>query len=88
MKEIKAYTRRSRVNGGLNALNKADAPGITVVEVHPVGYSYEPNYFEPRFEKTVLKRYGYLEIVNLEVVCWDKDLEKSKDHSARVPHWR
>lgn len=58
----------------VNALNEAGAPGITVVEVHPVGYGYEPNYFEPGFEQDVLKRYKYLEIVKLELVCADGDL--------------
>ena len=46
------------------------------VEVHPVGYGYEPNYFEPHFEEDVLKRYQYLQIVKLELVCPDNDLEK------------
>ena len=46
MKEIKAYVRRSEVNKIVAELQKADAPGITIVEVHPVGYGYEPNYFE------------------------------------------
>lgn len=60
MKEIKAYIRRSRVNAVVNKLQDAGAPGITIVEVHPVGYGYEPNYFERRFEEDVLKRYQYL----------------------------
>lgn len=65
MKEIKAYIRRSRVNALVQKLQEAGVPGITVVEVHPVGYGYEPNYFEPGFEKNVLKRYQYLEIVKV-----------------------
>lgn len=75
MKEIKAYVRKSRVKAVVNALQEARAPGVTVVEVHPVGYGYEPNYFEPGFEQDVLKRYKYLQIVKLEVVCADPDLE-------------
>lgn len=47
-----------------------------MVEVHPVGYGYEPNYFKLGFEQDVLKRYRYLEIVKLEVVCKEADLEK------------
>lgn len=76
MKEIKAYVRKSRIKAVVNALQAAQAPGVTVVEVHPVGYGYEPNYFEPGFEQDLLKRYKYLEIVKLEVVCTDSDLEK------------
>lgn len=44
MKE--AYIRRERVNRVVKVLEEAGAPGITIVEVHPVGYGYEPNYFE------------------------------------------
>lgn len=86
MKEIKAYIRRSRVNATVSALNEAGAPGITVVEVHPVGYGYEPNYFEPRFEQDVLKRYRYLEIVKLEVVCRERDLNKFLDVIEKECH--
>lgn len=73
MKEIKAYVRRSRVNAVVNKLQEAGAPGITIVEVHPVGYGYEPNYFETQFSD-VLKRYQHLAIVKIEVVCADRDL--------------
>lgn len=74
MKEIKAYIRRSCVNKVVEALEKAGAPGITIVEVHPVGYGYEPNYFEAQFEDA-FKRYQHLQIVKVEVVCADKDLD-------------
>lgn len=76
MKEIKAYVRKSRVRAVVNALQQSGAPGVTVVEVHPVGYGYEPNYFEPGFEMDVLNRYKYLEIVKVEVVCADANLER------------
>lgn len=75
MKEIKAYVRRCCVNKIVAELEKAGAPGITIVEIHPVGYGYEPNYFEPRFEDAI-RRYGYLAIVKIEVVCADKDLDR------------
>lgn len=75
MKEIKAYVRRERVNETVLRLEHAGAPGITVTEVHPVGYGYEPNYFEYNGADE-LRRYGYLDIVKLEVVCADQDLEK------------
>jgi len=46
MKEIKAYVRRSLINALVDRLTEAGAPGITIVEIHPVGYGYEPKYFE------------------------------------------
>lgn len=75
MKEIKAYIRRSCVNKVVSELEKAGAPGITIVEIHPVGYGYEPNYFEQQFGDP-FKRYSYLSIVKVEVVCSDRDLER------------
>ncbi len=75
MKEIKAYIQRSRVNRTVRKLQEAGAPGVTIVEIHPVGYGYEPNYFEIDFED-VFKRYKYMAIVKLEVVCADRDLER------------
>ena len=76
MKELKAYIRRERVPAAVRNLEDAGAPGISVVEIHPVGYGYEPNYFEPRFEEDILKRYSYLRVVKLEVVCRNSDVEK------------
>ena len=75
MKEIKAYIQRCCVNRAVDELEKAGAPGITIVEIHPVGYGYEPNYFEPQFSDT-FKRYSYLRIVKLEVVCADQDVDR------------
>jgi len=75
MKEIKAYVQREYVNRAVNELQNAGAPGITIVEIHPVGYGYEPNYFEPRFDD-VFKRYNCLRIVKLEIVCADRDLDR------------
>ena len=74
MKEIKAYIQRSCVNEAVNQLEAAGAPGITVVEIHPVGYGYKPNYFETHF-KDALKRYNYMQIVKVEVVCADRDVD-------------
>ena len=77
MKEIKAYVRRDRVHQTVNELEIAGASGITVVQVHPVGYDYEPRpaYFGPHYEDA-LSRYEYLAIVRLEAVCADEDVEK------------
>lgn len=75
MKEIKAYVRRDHVNKLVAALEKAGAPGITIVDVHPVGYGYDPNCFEEHFEDA-FKRYAHLRIVKVEVVCSDGDLDR------------
>lgn len=85
MKEIKAYIRRSEVNKIVAELEKAGAPGITIVEVHPVGYGYEPNYFEPRFEDA-FRRYGYLAIVKIEVVCKDEEVDRFVGTIEREGH--
>lgn len=69
----------------VDELQTAHAPGITIVEIHPVGYGYEPNYFENRFEDA-FKRYNYLRIVKLEVVCSDKDLDRLVEIIRRVAH--
>ena len=75
MKEIKAYVQRWLVNQLVEKLERAGAPGITIVEIHPVGYGYEPNYFGFQNDDA-FKRYSYLSIVKLEVVCADEDLER------------
>lgn len=83
MKEIKAYIQRCCVNKAVDELQAAGAPGITIVEIHPVGYGYEPNYFESRFEDA-FKRYSYLRIVKLEVVCADRDASRLVNAIQRV----
>lgn len=74
MKEIKAYIQRDCASRTVDELQAAGAPGMTIVEIHPVGYGYEPNYFETRSEDA-LKRYGYLRIVKVEIVCADRDVD-------------
>jgi nitrogen regulatory protein P-II 1 len=76
-KEIKAYIQRWQINNVVKALQNAEAPGISIVEVHPVGYGYEPNYFDQAFEsEDILKRYRNLSVVKLEVICRDEDLDR------------
>lgn len=73
MKEIKAYIRTSAVAGTVDALTEAGAPGITVVTVHPVGYGFDPNFFQP--ERADPIKYSP-SITKLEVVCKDDDVER------------
>jgi nitrogen regulatory protein P-II 1 len=75
MKEIKAYVQRHLVTNAVDELERAGAPGITIIEIHPVGYGYEPNYFGFASED-VIKRYANLRVVKLEVVCADQDWER------------
>jgi len=85
MKEIKAFIRRERVNQTVKELELAGAPGITVTEVHPVGYGYQPNYFAPH-DADELEMYAYLAIVKLEVVCADENLEKLLQVVQKTSH--
>lgn len=78
MKEIKAYIQRCCVNRTVDALQKNGAPGITIVDIHPVGYGYEPNNFELQYQDAY-KRYGYLKVVKLEVVCAEQDANRLVD---------
>ena len=76
-KEIKAYIQRWQVNIVVKALQKAKVPGISIVEIHPVGYGYEPNYFDQAYEsEDILKRYSNLSVVKPEVICLDEDEDR------------
>ena len=83
MKEIKAYIQKDRVNATVDALESEGAPGITVVEVHPVGYGYDPDYFGWETHDT-MKRYSGVQIVKIEVVCPDQDLDRLVSAIQRV----
>src|SRR5712691_10560732 len=74
MKEIKAYVRRDEIDEVVERLQRAGAPGVSVIEIHPVGYGYEANPFEPHGARLV-DRYRYLTIVKLEVMCMDGQLD-------------
>ena len=52
MKQIEAFVRRSMVNALVDRLVDERAPGISIVEIHPVGYGLEPNYFDLEFSDT------------------------------------
>ena len=74
MKEIKAYIRRDEINEVVERLQRAGAPGVSVIEIHPVGYGYEASPFEPHGARLV-DRYRYLTIVKLEIICSDEQLD-------------
>ena len=74
MKEIKAYIRRDEINEVVEKLQAAGAPGVSVIEIHPVGYGYEANRFEPHGTRLV-DRYRHLAIVKLEIMCGDDQVD-------------
>lgn len=75
MKEIKAYIRRDEVDQVVERLESSGAPGISIIEIHPIGYGYEPNVFQP-LKAGLVQRYRYLTIVKLEMFCADNQLER------------
>lgn len=72
MKMITAYIRTDCLEQLIQALEAAGAPGITVVEVHPVGYGFEPNYFS--HAKETIKQ--YYTIVKMEIICQNTQVGK------------
>ncbi len=71
MKEIKAYIRPYALEQVVHSLESANAPGITVLEVHPVGYGFKPNYFSTSREFM----HSAPQIVKLEIICHDEQVE-------------
>jgi nitrogen regulatory protein PII len=78
MKEIKAYVRRDEINDVVEQLHRAGAAGVSVIEIHPVGYGYEANPFEPHGARLV-DRYRHLAIVKLEIMCADAQVDRIVD---------
>ena len=74
MKEIKAYIRQDDINEVVEGLQRAGAPGVSVIEIHPVGYGYEANHFAPHAARLV-DRYRHLSIVKLEIMCADDQVD-------------
>jgi len=74
MKEIKAYIRRDQVNQVVERLCEAGAPGVSIIDIHPLGYGYEPNPFASHAARLV-ERYRHLMIVKLEIMCTEAQLE-------------
>jgi nitrogen regulatory protein P-II 1 len=75
MKEIGAYIRRYDIDDVIEHLRAAGAPGVSVIEIHPVGYGYEPNAFESHTARLV-QQYRYLAVVKLEIICTDDQAER------------
>lgn len=75
MKEIKAYIRPYALEHIVKALEEAGAPGITVLEIHPVGYGFRPNYFSTSREFMQ----SAPQIVKIELICHNEQVEAFVD---------
>ena len=78
MKELKVHIRRDEINDVVERLRAAGAPGVSVIEIHPVGYGYEASRFAPHGARLV-DRYRYLAIVKLEIICRDDQVDALVD---------
>ena len=74
MKEIKAYVRRDEVDHVVEKLEAAGAPGVAIIQIHPMGYGYEPNVFQP-LNAGLVRCHRHLAIVKLEIFCADIQVE-------------
>lgn len=71
IKELKAFVRTDRLDQVVCALEDAGAPGITVSQVHGVGYGYEPFLFTlAPSELAKIPR-----VAKVEVVCTEEMVE-------------
>lgn len=72
MRQIKAFVRVSVVDKVLKAVEAAGVPGVTVSEVHGVGYGYEPEHFSlaPRDLAHAPR------IAKVEIVCRAEDADR------------
>lgn len=77
MKEIKAYIRRDEVNPVVEKLHDAGAPGVAIIEIHPLDYGYETNPFAPH-RAGLADRYRHLAVVKLEIMCRDVEARVSR----------
>lgn len=72
MKEIKAYIRPSMADRVISALELADVPGMTVIDVSTIGKWADPERSKLSMEYCE----KYCTTVKIELVCDDKDVEK------------
>jgi nitrogen regulatory protein P-II 1 len=84
MKEIKAYIRREQVTEVVQHLEQAGAPGISLTEVHPVGYGYEPEYFRLGPEDVFHKHPQTM--ATIEIVCPDERADELANLIKQASH--
>jgi len=82
MKEIKAYIRTNFLEQTLKNLREKGARGITIVNVHPVGYGFDSHF--SLSELDLSKK--FYEITKIELVCDDEKLDLFIDAILECAH--
>jgi len=82
MKEIKAYIRSSALEAVIEKLQERGAPGVTAINVHPVGYDFDPRFSLGKADITK----KYYDITKIELVCDAEDLDGYIDAIAEAAH--
>jgi nitrogen regulatory protein P-II 1 len=72
MKEIKAYIRPSMADRVISALELAEVPGMTVIDVSTLGKWADPERSKLSMEYCE----KYCTTVKIELVCGEKDVKK------------
>ena len=71
MKEIKAYIRRDKADIVIRKLESAGVKGMTVIDVYALSEWVDKESFSYSIE--MIDKYS--KVMNLEIVCEDKDAE-------------
>ncbi|PNU21316.1 transcriptional regulator [Geothermobacter hydrogeniphilus] len=84
MKEIKAYIRTSALEAVIENLQKCGAPGVTAINVHPVGYGFDQRYSLKLRKAEVTEK--FYDITKLELVCDTEELDGYVDAIVEAAH--
>ncbi|ORJ60488.1 P-II family nitrogen regulator [Geothermobacter hydrogeniphilus] len=84
MKEIKAYIRTSALEAVIENLQKHGAPGVTAINVHPVGYGFDSRHPLKLREAKVTEK--YYAVTKLELVCDAEELDNYVDAIVEAAH--
>jgi len=82
MKEIKAYIRTSALEVVIENLQARGAPGVTAINVHPIGYDFDPRFSLGKADITK----KYYDITKLELVCDAEELDGYIDAIVDAAH--
>ena len=83
MNHLTAYVRTGKIDEVIQALQDADAPGITIISgVHAVGYGYLPVEFS--WKPGELGKAP--EVLKVEVVCREEDCDRLLDTLVNAAH--
>lgn len=86
MKEIKAYTKCSRVENVIQGLNKIGVENMTIIDVMALGKSMvDPKHF--KYSINCVEKYS--DVAKIEIICADEDADEiikvvqSESHSGQ-----